>query len=195
MNRSQQVQAVIYLDQLAAAATRHAATIRGELLAEARAELAAAGMAPTWRMSEVATVSARIAKDAVTVADPAAFAAWVWARFPEQVERTPVVRPAYTRTVAKAARPTGDGTVVDANGELIPGLVHIPGGAMLGISIVASDTAKEVFGGVAEEGLRVAATLAPPDWAGELVDLLDLGPALALADTETSGHLSPGEVA
>ncbi|GAA3455918.1 hypothetical protein GCM10018962_77520 [Dactylosporangium matsuzakiense] len=194
MNRAQRVQAVIWLEQLAAAAERHAATIRAELAADARAELAEQGTAPSWRISEVATVSGRVAAAKVTISDPKAFASWVAERHPTEIEPpVPLVRPAFARKVLKAAKPGGTG-VVDDQGELIPGLDYLPGGELTGIAIAATDTAKEVFGGVAEEGLRFAATLTPPDWAGQLVDLLDLGPAAALAAGEPVGHLEPGEV-
>lgn len=154
MNRTTAVQAIIWLDQLTAAAKVERAKLAADLAADARAELEEQGTAPTWRIPDVATVSSSVTHAAVFVENEAAFTAWVAKRYPTEVETVQRVRSAWlTGFLAKA--PGAAGVVSDPEtGEVVPGLGIRRGGDFAGISVRATTEAKSVFAAVAQQGLR-----------------------------------------
>lgn len=182
MTTAETTQAVIWLDRLAAAAAEYAARYRQQLADTAFTQYAVEGVAPTYRMPDVATVSTRIARDAVTVTDPAALLAWVAERHPEQVQQQ--VRTSYIDHLRRTGRPNGT-DVVDPDGEVVPGLAYVPGGRFLGITVKPTTAAAEVFGALAEESLQAAALTAAQAIAANLA---------ALLAGETPGELDPTEV-
>lgn len=162
MNRTDQVQAIIWLDQLAAAAKAECAKLRADLAADAQAEFDEQGTAPTWRIPDLATVSAAVSQAAVRVADEAAFTAWVAKRYPDAVETITRVREHWQADFLR--RVSGSVDVVDDpdTGEVVPGLAIRPGGQLAGVSIRVSGAGKQVFAALASEGLRKLALSASP---------------------------------
>lgn len=162
MNRTECVRAIVWLDQVAAKAAEESAKLRLVLATEALTEWEDQGAAPTWRIPDIATVSAVVSHGGVRVVDEAAFIRWVEQRYPTEVETIKKVRTAWQKSffAAIAAAETGD---ADPNtGEVIPGVEATTGGQMKGVSIRVSAAAKEVFGALAEHGLKQLAADAGP---------------------------------
>lgn len=170
MNRTQQTQAIIWLDQLAAKAKVESGKLRDQLSADARAELEEQGTAPTWRLPDVATISTAVSHESISVADEKAFTAWVEQRYPTEVETVKVIRPAW-RTHLLATGVTEGEVVCLPDGEVIPGLAVRPGGGFAGVTIRVAPAAKEVFAALAEHGLRELASTSGPHGAVVLAEL------------------------
>lgn len=152
--RAQLAAEAVWWDAVAAEAKTRGAQAREALDAQARAEFTRDGIAPTWRIPDVGTVPLALTANTVRVVDEAAYTAWVADRFPEQVQTTVQVRPAYDKTLREAAAKRG--AACDDQGEAIPGLEFVPGGAPKGISIRASSDAKAAaaaLAGAALDGL------------------------------------------
>lgn len=182
MTTAQTTQAVIWYEQLAAAAIDQAARLREQLTATADTQYRVEGVAPSWRMPDVATVSTSLDRDKVAVTDPAALLRWAAERHPEQVQQS--VRTAFIEHLRKTGRPAGT-DVVDAQGEIVPGLTYIPGGRFRGISIKPTETGAAVFRALAETSLQLAESAAGPALGVQLAELLA---------AETPGELTPDEV-
>jgi hypothetical protein len=162
MNRQDTVKAIIWLDQLMAQAKVERQKLAGDLAADARAEFEEQGTAPTWRIPDIATVAASVSHETVTVSDHVRFQRWVAKRYPTEIEEVLVVRPAWLGDFLKRCQ-TNDLDAVDPDtGEIVPGLTVLPGGSFAGVSIRATGAAKEVFGALANHGLRELATKAGP---------------------------------
>jgi hypothetical protein len=151
---------IILLERIAALAKQRAAPLREQLAARAREELERDGTARTWRMPDVVTASTSVTHETVHVADPQAWTRWVEARFPTEVERITVVRPAFQsvflerHALPERREPSGEWIVVDAGtGEVVPGLGVRPGGEFGGVSIRVTSAAKAAFGALADQGL------------------------------------------
>jgi hypothetical protein len=162
VNRTELVQAVIWLDLLAQQAKAEGQKLRAELAADARAEFEEHGTAPTWRIPDVATVAASVSHETVMVDDSAALVRWVAARYPTEVVTTPTVRGAWLADFLTRVKPSGDEACDPDTGEVVPGLGVRPGGHFGGVSIRATGAAKEVFGALAGHGLRKLALDASP---------------------------------
>ena len=171
MNRADAIKTIVWLDQLAAAAKTEAAKVRADVLADARAEFEEQGMAPTWRIPDIATVAASVTHASVYVEDEAAFVAWVGKRYPTEVETKTVVRAAW-QTGFLTRAPGSHGLVADPDtGEVVPGLNVRRGGEFSGISIRPTPAAKEVFAALAEHGLRELVAKAAPSTPVVLAEL------------------------
>lgn len=151
MNRADTVKAIVWLEQVAAAAAAEAAKRRDELLADAADEYQQHGSIPTYRLPDLGTVSLSVSQAAVVVSDESAFADWVGERHPNQV--VPKVRPAWQRQFL-ARLHCDEGIVTDDDGEVIPGLVVRPGGQPRYVAIRPSNEAIAAFSASAGEGLR-----------------------------------------
>lgn len=151
--RGQLAAEAVWWDAVAADARARGQLAREQLDAQARHELVRDGVAPTWRIPGVGTVPLALTADRVDVADAAAYTEWVADTFPEQVETvtTIQVRPGYDKAVRDTAVKLGGPYAAD--GQVIPGLVFVPGGQPHGISIRASSDAKESAAVLAEAAL------------------------------------------
>ncbi len=115
---------------------------RSALDDQAREELARDGVAPTWRIPDLGTVPLSLSQPGIGVVDEVAFLAWVRTRYPDEVEATYRVRPAWQayltrRLLARRADPP-----CDDDGEVIPGLEYRAGGQPVGVRVVATADAK-----------------------------------------------------
>ncbi|MFI5839423.1 hypothetical protein ACIA8K_06885 [Catenuloplanes sp. NPDC051500] len=128
MNRAQKIAEIVRLEGIAAAAAGLAKQLRGEIDAEARAELAEQGAAPRWTIPGVGTVYLPLTKPAVTVTDPKAWTAWVRAEHPSEVETVERVRPASETALLGRLLTEGDVAVDRETGTIVPGLRVRPGG-------------------------------------------------------------------
>lgn len=159
-NRTTKVTQVVFLERLAALALRDAKAVRAELALDAAAEYAEQGTAATWRIPDVATVSAGVTHEAAYVRDQAAWSAWVADRYPTEAERVTVVRPAwqstYLSSVLTEPGPDGEYVAIDPRtGERLPGVGVRPGGEFNGLTIRVSAAAKEVFDALASDRLAL----------------------------------------
>lgn len=159
MNRLDRLKGVLWLESLAAKATEESAKLRAELGEEAVEEFKRDGSAPTWRFPDLATVTLSISKDSFYVSDPEVFRNWVAARHPDGVE--PRVREVWQRLFLEGLEVEGD-RVFQYDGEVVPGVAVRRGGQPRNLTVKASPQAKEVYGIVAAEGLKVAAINAGP---------------------------------
>lgn len=201
MNRADAVKAIVWLDQVAARAKLEAAAIRAAIEADAKAELAEQGTAPTWRLPDLGTVALSVSHEAVVVADEDAFTKWVAERYPTEVVQVLRVRPAWRAGFLDraGAYPAAVGELVAVDpetGEIVPGLVVRPGGQPVGITIRPSTEAKQVYAAVAERSLKRLALDAGPAVPTVLAELggEEMAAAHRLAEAEPVGHLTPEEV-
>jgi hypothetical protein len=162
MNRTEVVRAVVWLDQLAARAKDESRKLREQLQADARAEWQEQGTAPTWRIPDVATVAASVTHESVVVEDMTALTRWMEQRYPTEVETVRSIRPAFLAGFLPRAKPAGDVVCDPETGEVIPGLGVREGGQFGGISVRVTAAAKEVFGALADHGLRELVAAAGP---------------------------------
>jgi len=129
MNRAEATRQVLLLEAAAAQLKDRAKSLRTGLDADARAELAEQGTAPTWRL-DIGTWSLPVSKEAVYVADEAALLEWVKsepAALSEVVETIERVKPWYVAELLRMARVV-DGLAIDDDGTVIPGLAVRSGG-------------------------------------------------------------------
>lgn len=145
MNRQELITRTLMLEQVAAEARARAAKLREELAADARAELAEQGTAPTWRLPDIGTVTLPVSTERVYVADEAALLEWARTRHPGAVETLERIRPSVIAALLETTEPVSDGMVIDPySGELIPGLGVRPGGLPQALSFRPSRGAQEV---------------------------------------------------
>jgi hypothetical protein len=139
-SRAKLAEQTVFWDAVAARAAVNAAACRKLLDAAAREEFTRDGIAPTWRIPGVGTVPLALTQDSVTVTDEAAYTAWVADRHPTEVATVTTVRRAFDERLRKAAAKRG--ATCDEHGEVIPGLLFVPGGQPKGISVRADNDAK-----------------------------------------------------
>jgi hypothetical protein len=145
VNRSDRLQQIMRLEALAAAAKTAAADHRAELNAEAAAEFEREGTAPTWRLSDLGTITLPVSKETPYVAAPQAFVDWCMLRYPSEVETIAQVRPAFQAALFARLHIEGESAVDTATGEEVPGLAVRPGGIPKSLSIRASAEASAIF--------------------------------------------------
>lgn len=144
MNRADMSRQVLLWDQLAAAAKDRSAALRQQLQTSAAEEYAAQGMAPTWRLPGVGTVSMPVTQDQIVVVDEAALCDWVERRTPALVETIRRVQPNHLANIL-ANTVAADGVVLDpATGEVVPGLEARAGGQPLALRFKPSGEAQAV---------------------------------------------------
>lgn len=142
MNRAEHVTTIARLEALATEATQRAAALRSALAADAAAEWAEQGTAPTWRMPDIGTVTLPVSKTNVSVTDHTQLASWVSRTWPSEVELA--VRPAFM-TALKARMVCDEDVVVDGKtGEIVPGVTVRPGGEPRGLTIRLEPATKSV---------------------------------------------------
>ncbi len=162
MNRSDRLQQILRLEALAAAAKTAAADHRAELGAEAAAEFEQHGTAPTWRLSDLGTITLPVSKETAYVADPQAFVDWCTLRYPSEVETIAQLRPAFQAALLARLHLEGSSAVDTATGEEVPGLAVRPGGVPKSLTIRPSAEASAVFAEVGRQDLgRLLAAKVP----------------------------------
>jgi hypothetical protein len=144
VNRFELIRRTLMWQQVAAAARAKESALRDQLTADARAEYAEQGTAPTWRLPDIGTVSLPVSKETVYVADEAALLAWVKEHYAGEVETLERVRPAFLGGLLSAVEPAGDVACVPLTGQVIPGLAVRQGGAPGSLSFRPSTLAKQV---------------------------------------------------
>lgn len=154
MNRAQVVQAIAACDALAT-------ELRRALRADAAAEYAEQGCAPTWRMPGY-TVTTAVTHGAPRVADEAALLAYVADRYPTEVETIRRVRPAFLVRLLDEVTGRGE-PPCDSDGTVIPGLEWVPGGEFRSVSIRPAPGTVAELRRVAREIAEGRAPLALPD--------------------------------
>ncbi len=134
----------LFWDAVAGEAKTRAGVARKELDAQAKAEFAATGAAPTWRVPGVGTIPLSLTQDTVVVDDEHTYLEWVAEHHPSEVETVRRVRPAFDEVLRKSlAQEPRD----------VPGLRFVPGGQPKGISVRASADAKASAGALAVQFL------------------------------------------
>lgn len=166
MNRSEMTRRVLLLETAAAELRARAASVRADLNADARAELAEQGMAPTWRWPDIGSVSLPISRESVVVDNEDTFLDWIRVTFPTEVERTERVRPAFFTALSQTVTQVGEDVVHTGTGEIVPGLRIRPGGEPGSLSFRISAGAKAVAA----------------EAAGRLIDELTAGLGLEAPD-------------
>jgi hypothetical protein len=154
VNRFELIRRTLMWESVAAAARARASGIREQLTADARAEYAEQGTAPTWRLPDIGTVTLPVSKESVYVADETALTRWVDANAPSEIEIVYRIRPAYLTSLLGSVRCV-DGLeehmVADDEGTIIPGLAVRPGGdAASSLSFRPTPLAKQVAAAGAE---------------------------------------------
>jgi hypothetical protein len=150
LTRFERVREVLRLEGLADAAKSRAFEHRRALEADARAELAREKVAPTWRITDVGTITLPTTQAGFAVTDAAALLAWCQERHPEQVETVELVRSAFVAALMKRATVAGD-LVVDVTGEPVPGLAWKVGGEAKSLSFRIESDVKKLFRAAADE--------------------------------------------
>lgn len=142
LNRAQIVRTIAACDALAA-------ELRNALKADAAAEYAEQGTAPTWRMPGF-TVSTSITHDAIEVVDERAWRAYVKQAYPTEIETVIRVRPAWQNVFFAGVAQRGD-PPCDVEGTVIPGLVFVAGGDFKSVSVLPLAGTKANLRAVAQE--------------------------------------------
>lgn len=150
MNRFEKIRQLLIWQQVKASAAAKESAIRDELTADARAEYAEQGTAPTWRLPDIGTVSLPVSKETVYVADEQAFLDWVCQFHSEEIETVTRVRPGFVTVLLAECRGDENGVVWMREGALVPGLAVRPGGQPQSLSFRPSAAAKEVAAAGAE---------------------------------------------
>lgn len=150
MNRSDAIQQVLIWEQVAAAARAKATKLRDDLTADARAEYAEQGTAPTWRLPDIGTVSLPVSKETVYVADEQAFLDWAQQFHSGEVETVTRVRASFRALLLAECRGEGDMVVWMREGALVPGLAVREGGQPGSLSFRPNAVAKAVAAAGAE---------------------------------------------
>lgn len=148
MNRAEMTRRVLLLEAAAAECKARAAKVRADLDADARAELAEQGTAPTWRLADVGTWSLPVSKEAPTVTDGAALVEWCKHRYPSEIVE--VINPAFQSALLARLSPVGEAVVDPATGEVVPGLGVRPGGQPLALRFKPAGDARAVADQAAE---------------------------------------------
>lgn len=151
-NRADLARQGLFWDSVAEAAREKSRAARAALTEAAVEEFERDGCAPTWRIPGIGTVPLALTSSSVAVVDGVAFLEWVAARYPDEIEHTPRVRPAFADRLLKAAVKLGDPPST-ADGEVIPGLTFRPGGQPRGIQIRPDADAKEAAAELAQSFL------------------------------------------
>lgn len=142
MNRAEMTRRVLLLEAVAAQLEERAKTVRSLLEADARAEFAEQGTAPTWRMADVGTWSLPVSREAAVVTDPGAFTAWVKRHYPSAVIETVV--PAFQVSLLAGLYTAAEYAIHPDSGEIVPGLGVWPGGEPLTLRFRAASDAQAV---------------------------------------------------
>jgi hypothetical protein len=143
VNRADLTKQVLLYDQLAAAAKAKAAIARAELDMQAKAELETQGMAPTWRMKDVGTISLPISQETIYIADGNALMDWVAAREPvTAIDLVRCINPQYQRDLEQRLAISGNVVVDKETGEVVPGYGVRHGGLPMALRIVPSSEAR-----------------------------------------------------
>lgn len=151
MNRQELITRTLMLEQVAAEAKARAAALREQLTADARAELAEQGTAPTWRLPDIGTVTLPVSKETVYVRDEKALLEWCKATPGENVVETiERVMPWYVADLLTLVRVV-DGRVFVDDEEEVPGLGVRPGGVPQSLSFRPSRDAQAVARAGAEK--------------------------------------------
>lgn len=146
MNRAELVKQVLLYDQLAAAAKAKSAVYREQLDTQARAELEQQGMAPTWRLPDIGTVTLPVSQETLYVADVKARDAWLAQHYPDAILEE-VVHTADRVFVAQLEKRLAvtDGLIVDpGTGMEVPGYAIRPGGMPQSLTIRPTSDAKAI---------------------------------------------------
>lgn len=167
MNRTERLQEVLRLEGLAAAASARAKTYRDELSLEARDELAREGSAPTWRVTDLATITLAVSKETPYILDDYLLLQWCKDRYPEHVETVEQVKGAFRSRLLVEAIISGDSVVDGATGEVVPGAAVRPGGVPQSLTIRPSHAARSVYAAMGERTLEDLLATAPVPTSGE----------------------------
>ena len=144
MSRADDIRLAMLWEQVARAARDRAAVHRQGLADQAAAEVAA-GVVPTWRLPDLATVTLPVSREAPIVTDPAALAAWCERHHPTEVETLRQVRASYLPALLSALECDGDVVCDPDTGEVIPGLGVRPGGQVGALSIRPAAGVRDVL--------------------------------------------------
>jgi hypothetical protein len=163
MNRAELVRTVLVWQTVADRARDRAAIARTALTEQARDEWSVQGVAPTWRMPDLATVTLPVSHESITVTDVEALTKWVAQRYPEEIERIERIREAFLSVLPGRLRADG-GVVCDpGTGEIVPGVGVRAGGVPGTLSVRPTADARAVLVAAAEDILvAVGAALDEP---------------------------------
>lgn len=155
MNRRDVITAAAFYEAAAADAKARARGLRDMLAADAAAELAEQGTAPTWR-SDVARVSASVNRRRAAIVNDTAFAQWVAKNYPTAV--VPHVVEDWRDRFLKGLDWEDDGTVSDPrDGQVVAGVAVQAGGDLRSVSVVVDADAKPVLAELARQAVdRIA---------------------------------------
>jgi hypothetical protein len=145
VNRADLTKQVLLYDQLAAAAKAKAAEARELLDTAAREELSSQGMAPTWRLPDIGTISLPVTQEAIYICDGNALMDWLQAREPYAIDLVRAINPQHQRDLEKRLIISGEDVVDTATGEVVPGYGVRRGGLPLALSIRPTGEAKAIM--------------------------------------------------
>ncbi len=154
MSIADDVRIILMLEAFADEAKQLAGVHRAALAERARKQLAEDGIAPSWHLPAVAKVTLGVTKEAVFIADPVKFTAWVAARFPHEMEQ--VVRSAFAAQLITSLVAEGDSAVYRETGEIVPGVGVRKGGLPANLSVKAEPAVKAELGEFATRMLAAA---------------------------------------
>lgn len=164
MTRAETIRQALMWEAAARKASARSKAWREQLAADARAEYAEQGTAPTWRPPGLAKVILPLSHEAPYVSDPDALLKWVEVNHPDEVEPVRRVRPKWqTQLLEQVVCDAETGTVHDGEGTVIPGLSVREGGLPQALTITPERQARAELAEQAEQVLnRLAEALQLP---------------------------------
>lgn len=128
-----------------------ASALENALKDAAAAEFEEEGVRVTWALPGGGQVVTSLTHDAAVITDPEALLIWVKGQFPEQVQRTEQVRPAYVSKLLSSVVPieldpeerqpeeavpgTRFCVVLPGDGAVVPGIRWVKGGGLSSVAI------------------------------------------------------------
>jgi hypothetical protein len=159
--RAELARDIILWEQVAAAATKRAAEAREQLAQAARDELTKQGTAPSWTIPGVAKIILPVSQPKIRIGDERALVKWATERRPHALETR--IRDSDLRALMKQLDSDGEAVFIADDGEVVPGLVFVPGGQPGTLTVRADSAAKAEIGQTAGSIVEaIAAALGEP---------------------------------
>lgn len=157
--RAEIVRSVLIWERVSRQAQLVADDLRAQLGQQARDELDAQGVAPSWHLPGIAKVTLVVSKPKIAVQDPRALTAWAIQRHPHTIETIQQVRASDLAVLIKQCDSEDGETVhIADDGEIIPGLVYIPGGQPRSLTVRPDSEATAAIDQAAEGILATIAS-------------------------------------
>lgn len=179
MSIAEETRRILILEAFAKEANLLASEGRARLRKQAVEQLNSDGVAPSWTLPQIATVTLGTTTGGVYVDDDAKLTAWVQQIAPDQIRQVPEVSAEFMASLLKTVTVDGDLIVWPDTGEIVPGLKVKPAGEPKNLAIVPKPGVRGVLDSRVAEMLgtaHAAITGTPIETVDADADPFDLNP-------------------